>query len=208
MFVLPELKNPYIAYEPYIDAATMEIHHSLHHGGYVRKLNHALVEADINTERIEDLFLRISELPDAIRNNAGGHYNHSIFWSILDNSMTTPTTELQSAIEEGFGLLEDFKAEFTKAALSVFGSGWAWLVVNDDNKLEIVTTKNQDNPLMDDINAGYPLLGLDVWEHAYYLNYQNKRIKYINAFWSLVNWTEVSRRLAQKPEMNDLNTQF
>lgn len=204
MFVLPELKNEYDAYEPYIDAQTMEIHHNKHHGGYVKKLNQALVDADVNVERIEDLFENISEYSDTIRNNAGGHYNHTVFWSLLDVTMSAPTPELHQAIEQSFGLLEDLKAEFTKAALSVFGSGWAWLIVTSEGTLEIVTTANQDNPLMSDIKMGYPILGLDVWEHAYYLKYQNKRVDYINNFWSLVNWNIVSERFSKKPEMNDV----
>lgn len=204
MFVLPELNNPYTAYEPYIDAKTMEIHHTKHHGGYVKKLNQACVDNALDCERIEDLFERMSELPDAIRNNAGGHYNHTLFWSILDDNMSTPAEDLQVQINETFGNLENFKAEFTKAALEVFGSGWAWLVAHEDNSLEIVTTNNQDNPLMDDINKGYPILGMDVWEHAYYLKYQNKRVEYINALWALVNWEVVSERYAERPEMNDL----
>ena len=204
MFVLPELKNPYSAYEPYIDAKTMEIHHNEHHGGYVKKLNQACVDANLNPERIEDLFETMSNLPDAVRNNAGGHYNHTVFWSLLGATMTTPSPELHKDIESTFGTLDDFKAEFTKAALGVFGSGWAWLVINPDNKLEIVTTSNQDNPLMDDIHAGYPIVGVDVWEHAYYLSYQNRRVEYIKAIWSLIDWGVVSERYAQRPEMNDL----
>tara|TARA_B100001179_G_C18593492_1_gene405904 strand:+ start:1186 stop:1806 length:621 start_codon:yes stop_codon:yes gene_type:complete len=204
MFVLPELKNPYTAYEPYVDAQTMEIHHQKHHGGYVKKLNQACVDNNLDCERIEDLFERMSELPDEVRNNAGGHYNHTIFWSLLDDNMSAPDGDLLSQINEAFGNLENFKAEFTKAALEVFGSGWAWLVAHDDNTLEIVTTKNQDNPLMDDINKGYPILGVDVWEHAYYLKYQNKRVDYINAIWALVDWNVVSERYASRPEMNDL----
>jgi len=206
MFVLPELKNEYDAYEPYIDAQTMEIHHDKHHGGYVKKLNQALVDNNASVERIEDIFSSISEYPDAIRNNAGGHYNHTVFWSILDVTLSTPSPELHKAIEESFQLLEDFKAEFTKAALSVFGSGWTWLVINDKGELEIVTTKNQDNPLMSDINKGYPIICLDVWEHAYYLKYQNKRVEYINNFWSLLNWDVISRRFSQRVEMNDINS--
>lgn len=204
MFVLPKLKNPYSAYEPYIDAETMEIHHQKHHRGYVKKLNQACVDNDLECERIEDLFERMSELPDAVRNNAGGHYNHTIFWSLLDDNMSAPGEDLQAQINESFGNLENFKAEFTKAALGVFGSGWAWLVVHDDNGLQIVTTKNQDNPLMDDINQGYPILGIDVWEHAYYLKYQNKRVDYITAFFALVNWDVVTERYTSRPEMNDL----
>lgn len=204
MFVLPELKNPYTAYEPYVDAETMEIHHTKHHGGYVKKLNQACVDNNLECERIEDLFERMSELPDKVRNNAGGHYNHTVFWSLLDDSMSAPDGDLLAQINETFGNLENFKAEFTKAALEVFGSGWAWLVTHDDNSLEIVTTKNQNNPLMDDINKGYPILGVDVWEHAYYLKYQNKRVDYINAMWALVDWNVVSERYASRPEMNDL----
>ncbi|MFT6361563.1 MAG: Fe-Mn family superoxide dismutase [Candidatus Paceibacteria bacterium] len=204
MFVLPELKNPYTAYEPYIDAKTMEVHHQLHHGGYVKKLNHACVDAEISCDRIEDLFEKMSDLPPAIRNNAGGHYNHTVFWSLLDDGMTTPSPELHKDIEETFGGLEDFKAEFTKAALGVFGSGWTWLVINHEGKLEIVTTKQQDNPLMNDVNLGYPILGADVWEHAYYLSYQNRRVEYLKALWSLIDWNVVSERYTNKPEMNDL----
>ena len=203
MFVLPELRNPHSSYEPYIDAETMRIHHEMHHGGYVKKLNQAMVDNDLTTERIEDLFENISEMPIAIRNNAGGHYNHTVFWSLLDDTMATPLPELFALLNETFGSLDDFKSEFTKQALSVFGSGWCWLVLND-GKLEITTTKNQDNPLMSDINSGYPLLGVDVWEHAYYLKYQNKRVEYINNIWALIDWDQVSYRFSQKPEMNDL----
>ncbi len=204
MFVLPELKNPYSAYEPYIDAKTMEIHHQKHHAGYIKKLNQAMVDNDLKNERIEDLFETISDLPEIIRNNAGGHYNHTVFWSLLNNTMTTPSSQLLTMINNTFGNLEDFKAEFTKAALSVFGSGWVWLVINNQHALEIVTTKNQDNPLMNDINLGYPLLCMDVWEHAYYLKYQNKRVEYITALWALIDWDQVSFRYSEKPEMNDL----
>jgi Fe-Mn family superoxide dismutase len=186
------------------DALTMEIHHQKHHAGYVKKLNQAMVDAGMNTQRIEDLFENITDYPASIRNNAGGHYNHSVFWSILDTKMSTPAPELNEAIAESFGLFEDLKAEFTKAALGVFGSGWCWLVVNAEGKLEIVTTSNQDNPLMSDINKGYPLIGIDVWEHAYYLKYQNKRVDYLNACWSLLDWDVISDRFTNRPEMNDL----
>lgn len=205
MFVLPDLKNPYTAYEPYIDAQTMEIHHQKHHAGYVKKLNQACIDNSLDCERIEDLFENMTEHPSAVRNNAGGHYNHTVFWSILDDSMSTPSPELHAQITTAFGGLEDFKAEFTKAALGVFGSGWAWLVRNDEGAIEIVTTKNQDNPLMNDIHKGYPILGIDVWEHAYYLKYQNERVKYINALYSLIDWNEVSRRYKEMPEMNEIN---
>lgn len=203
MFVLPELKNPHSSYEPYIDAQTMEIHHQKHHGGYVKKLNQAMVDNDLTTERIEDLFDQMSNLPASVRNNAGGHYNHTIFWSLLNDTMTTPSAELMTMINNTFGGLDDFKAEFTKSALSIFGSGWCWLVVNNE-KLEITTTKNQDNPLMNDINAGYPLIGVDAWEHAYYLKYQNRRVDYLKNIWALIDWDQVSYRFSQKPEMNDL----
>jgi len=204
MFVLPELRKPYTAYEPYFDAATMEAHYTKHHLGYVTKLNRELADSEHNTERIEDLFEKIDEIPTIVRNNAGAHYNHTVFWTILNTSMSTPSLELMKLITEKYGLLEDFKAEFTKAALSVFGSGWAWLVITEAGELDIVTTPNQDNPLMSHINAGYPLFGLDVWEHAYYLKHHNKRINYVRDFWSLLDWDEVSMRFSQKPEMNDL----
>ncbi len=205
MFVLPELKYSYFALEPYFDTATVELHHQGHHANYIKNLNQALVEQDANCDRIENLFDRASELSPQIRNNAGAHYNHTLFWSILGAGMTTPSSRLMDLIIARFGVLEDFKAEFTKQALSVFGSGWVWLVYTNEGTLEIVTTRNQDTPLMDDIFTGYPLLGLDMWEHAYYLRYQNRRLEYINAFWSVLNWDEVSRRLAEKPEMNDIN---
>lgn len=204
MFILPELKKPYSAFEPYIDEKTMTIHHLNHHAGYVSKLNKSLVSDDHNLNRIEDIFENINEFSETIRNNAGGHYNHTLFWTILNDNMSTPSMEMMNMIVKKFGLIEDFKAEFTKASLSVFGSGWAWLVITKNGELEIITTKNQDNPLMSDINAGYPLFGLDVWEHAYYLNYQNKRIEYINAFWSVLDWNVVSERLNNRPELNDL----
>jgi len=205
MFVLPELRNPYPAYAPYIDAQTMETHHQKHHGGYVKKLNQALVDAGVTTERIEDIFENISDHSTGIRNNSGGHYNHTVFWSLLDDTMTTPSADLQNNLNDTFGSLEDFKAEFTKAGLGVFGSGWVWLIISKDNKLEITTTKNQDNPLMSDIDSGYPILGVDVWEHAYYLKYQNKRIDYLNALWSLIDWDKVSDRYTRRPEMNEIN---
>ena len=205
MFVLPELKYTYHALEPHFDTATMELHHQGHHATYVKKLNQALVEATMSYEKVESLFEKMSELPLEIRNNAGGHYNHTLFWSILGSEMTTPSPELLQIITLRFGILDDFKIEFTKAALSVFGSGWVWLVLTPQGTLEIVTTKNQDNPLMNDIFSGYPLLGLDVWEHAYYLKYQNRRIDYINSFFALINWSEVSRRFTEKPEMNEIS---
>lgn len=204
MFVLPELKHPNSAYEPYIDEETMAIHHQLHHGGYVKKLNQLLVDNDFNISRIEDIFENITNYSPAIRNMAGGHYNHTIFWSWLDNVMSTPSPELHAAITETFGDLDGFKAAFNKTAAGLFGSGWTWLVINKEGKLEIVTTGQQDNPLMSDIDTGYPIFGIDVWEHAYYLKHKNKRLDYINALWALVNWDVVSERFSMKPEMNDL----
>ncbi len=204
MFVLPQLKHPYSAYGPYIDESTMTIHHTLHHDGYVKKLNQLLVEGSYDINRIETIFESISDYSEGIRNMAGGHYNHTVFWTLLDNTMSMPSPELNEKIIEGFGSLENFKAEFTKSALGLFGSGWTWLVVNSEGKLSIVNTQNQDNPLMSDINAGYPLLGVDVWEHAYYLKYQNKRVDYLNTIWALINWHIVSERFSMRPEMNDL----
>lgn len=205
MYILPKLKCAYDAYEPHIDAETMEIHHSKHHNGYVTKLNQALVDENINEERIESLFENIELYPSSIRNNAGGHYNHTIFWSILcQSSISAPSEELSNAINQTFGNIDTFRDEFLKKAGSVFGSGWCWFVVKDDGSLAIVTTKNQDNPLMSDINTGYPLFGIDVWEHAYYLKYQNKRAEYLEAVWSLLNWGTISQRFENKPEMNEV----
>lgn len=204
MFILPELKNSYSAYEPYIDAVTMELHHRHHHGSYVTKLNQALVDNNLSFDRIEDIFENIQSMPVNVRNNAGGHYNHSIFWDIFTTSITTPSSMLMDMITNKYGLLDDFKAEFTKIALSVFGSGWVWLVVNNLGELDIVITRNQDNPLMADINLGYPLFGLDMWEHAYYLKHQNRRVQYLKDFWSVLDWNTVSARLSDRPEMNQI----
>lgn len=199
MFTLQELGHDYTAFEPYIDSTTMELHYTKHHAGYVSKLNTALEEHDLSIHSMEEIMNQASTLPLAVRNNAGGHYNHTLFWKILTKDVTVPSHELKAAITEAFGSLDDLKVAFNQAALSVFGSGWAWLVVDDAGKLSITTTKNQDNPLFDDVNTGFPLLGLDVWEHAYYLHYQNRRLEYIEAFWKLVNWDEVSFRFQEKP---------
>jgi len=204
MFVLPECKKSYTAYEPYIDEKTMNVHHQGHHRGYVEKLNRALVEGGYNFDRIEDIFEHIEDFNSVIRNNAGGHYNHTLYWTLLNDAMTTPSMELMSLINKKYGMLDDFKAEFTKAALEFFGVGWVWLVIDDNNELKIITTKNHDVPLMSDIHEGYPLIVLDLWEHAYYLKHQNKKIDFIKDFWSVLDWDEVSRRLAERPEMNDL----
>ncbi len=197
---LPQLPYAYDALEPHVDAKTMEIHHTKHHQTYVTKLNEALEKApELSTLSIEQLMTRINEAPEAVRsalrNHGGGHYNHSLFWTIMGpNAGGEPTGELSQAIATTFGSFAEFQAKFAEAAAGRFGSGWAWLVVNN-GKLAITSTPNQDNPLMD--GAGTPILGLDVWEHAYYLNYQNRRPDYISAWWNVVNWKEVERRFAQ-----------
>jgi len=193
---LPPLPYAFDALEPHIDALTMEIHHDRHHGGYVSKLNAALEgHADLEAKSVEDLLKSIDSVPEsirtAVRNNGGGHANHSLFWEVLSpNGGGQPTGAVADAINTTFGSFDKFKQTFADAAANRFGSGWAWLVVNNGN-LEIISTANQDSPLMD---GKTPVLGLDVWEHAYYLKYQNKRPDYINAFWNLVNWAEVNKR--------------
>jgi len=205
IFVLPKLKNEYSAYEPYLDTKTMEIHHGKHHAGYVSKLNQAMIDIDIQKERVEDFFENINDYPQVIRNNAGGHYNHTVFWSVINpSSVATPNEQLTEAINHSFGSLEQLKHEVLTKAASVFGSGWCWLVVDDKRTLKVVTTKNQDNPLMSDIAEGYPILGIDVWEHAYYLQYQNNRGEYLDRIWNLLNWQEISNRFENMPELLDL----
>jgi Fe-Mn family superoxide dismutase len=197
-YQLPALPYPNDALEPHIDAMTMEIHHDRHHATYVNNLNAALEgHADLASKSIEELISNLDAVPEnirtAVRNNGGGHANHSLFWEILSpNGGGAPTGELADAINAAFGSFDNFKAEFTKAATTRFGSGWAWLVV-DGGKLAVTSTPNQDSPLME---GKTPILGLDVWEHAYYLKYQNKRPDYINAFWNVVNWDEVAKRYA------------
>ncbi len=195
MFTLPPLKYSYDALEPHIDAQTMEIHHTKHHQAYVDNLNKALPE---NTKSLEEILENISTYPVVVRNNAGGHWNHSFFWEIMGpNAGGEPGGELAEEINKSFGSFEKFKEEFENAAKTRFGSGWAWLVKTSDG-LKICSTPNQDNPLMDLAEVkGVPILGLDVWEHAYYLKYQNKRPDYISAFWSVVNWEEVSLRFSE-----------
>ena len=195
-YKLPELPYSYDALEPYFDAATMEIHHSKHHQGYTNKLNAALEEAGLTDKNIEDLFGTTSKLSTGIRNNGGGFYNHSLFWSVLSpNGGGEPKGKVAEAIQESFGSFDAFKDTFNNAAATRFGSGWAWLIVDENKKLKVTSTPNQDNPLMDvATDNGTPILGLDVWEHAYYLNYQNKRPDYIQAFWNIVNWDEVEKR--------------
>ncbi len=193
---LPALPYAFNALEPHIDALTMEIHHDRHHGGYVNNLNKALEgHADLQAKSLNDLLAGINDVPEsirtAVRNNGGGHANHSLFWEVLSpNGGGQPTGTLADAITSTFGSFDKFKEEFTKAASTRFGSGWAWLVV-DGGKLAITSTPNQDSPIME---GKTPILGLDVWEHAYYLKYQNKRPDYIGAFWNVVNWAEVGKR--------------
>ena len=195
-FELPKLPYDYAALEPFIDARTMEIHYSKHHNAYVTNLNAAIAGTDAENLSIEEICKHISKYPMPVRNNGGGHYNHSLFWSILGiNNGANPTGKLMDAINADLGGMEKLKEDFNKAATTRFGSGWAWLCV-ENGKLKICSTPNQDNPLMDvvaDCN-GTPILALDVWEHAYYLNYQNRRPDYISAFWNVINWDEVSRR--------------
>ncbi len=198
-FKLPDLPYDYHALEPHIDARTMEIHHTKHHGAYTSKLNDAIQGTPAESLPIEEIMARISEYPVAVRNNGGGYYNHSLFWTILSpDGGGKPEGELLNAINRDFGSFEDFKSEFSKAAANRFGSGWAWLIRKDDGSLAVTSTPNQDNPLMDIAELkGSPVLGLDVWEHAYYLKYQNRRPDYINAFWNLVHWDEVARRFSR-----------
>jgi Fe-Mn family superoxide dismutase len=191
-FELPQLPYAYDALEPHIDARTMEIHHSKHHAGYTTKLNAAIEGSDLAHKSIEDILG--GELSPAVRNNGGGYYNHCLFWTVMSpNGGGEPSGDLANAINEAFGSFEDFKTSFSNAAATQFGSGWAWLCVKD-GKLSVCSTANQDNPLMKSGCGGTPILGLDVWEHAYYLNYQNRRPDYINAFFNVVNWEEVDRR--------------
>lgn len=194
-FELPNLPYAHDALEPHIDAKTMEIHHGKHHAGYTNNLNNAIAGTDLEGKSIEDI-LKVCKDNAAVRNNGGGFYNHSLFWSVMTpNGGGTPTGDLAAAIDSAFGSFEGFKDAFSKAAATRFGSGWAWLCVNS-GKLEVCSTANQDNPLMGVGCEGTPVLGLDVWEHAYYLNYQNRRPDYINAFFNVINWEEVSKRYA------------
>jgi len=195
-FELPSLPYAFDALEPHIDARTMEIHHTKHHNAYVTKLNDAIAGTPQEGESLENLIKNISQHSPAVRNNGGGHYNHSLFWEIMSsNGGGSPTGALAEAIESNFGSFDQFKEKFGTAAATRFGSGWAWLGVRDDGSLCVCSTPNQDNPLMDIAeDPCRPILGLDVWEHAYYLNYQNRRPDYIAAFWSLVNWDEVAKR--------------
>ncbi len=192
----PELPYAYDALEPYIDAQTMELHYSKHHNGYFNKLQKAVEGTHLETKELGDIFRNISDHPAAVRNNGGGHYNHSLFWTIMSaDGGGEPEGELMDAIKKDFGSFDEFREKFENAAAGRFGSGWAWLIVKDDKSLAITDTPNQDNPLMDVAEEnGMPVIGLDVWEHAYYLKYQNKRPEYISAFWNVINWDEVSKR--------------
>ena len=187
---LPELPYAYDALEPHIDAMTMEIHHSKHHAGYTRKFNAALAENNLSGSKVKDIFSKVSSQPLAIRNNGGGFYNHKLFWNSLSpKGGGKPGGELLKAIENNFGSFDIFRELFTSAAATRFGSGWAWLVSTGNGRLAVTSTPNQDNPLMDIAETrGMPLLAIDVWEHAYYLKYQNRRTDYISAFWNVVNW--------------------
>jgi superoxide dismutase, Fe-Mn family len=202
VYNLPKLPYAYNALEPHVDARTMEIHYDKHHRGYVTNLNKALEGSDLASTPLEEI-LAMNDLPLAIRNNGGGHYNHALFWTVMSSPSrgggVLKAGKLKTAIEKEFGSLEKLQSQFNKAALTRFGSGWAWLVVTPAGKLAITSTNAQDNPLMklDDVVQGTPVLGLDVWEHAYYLKYQNKRADYINAWWKVVNWSEVERRFSE-----------
>lgn len=198
-FELPSLPYAHDALEPYIDKATMEIHHGKHHQAYVTNLNNALAGTENEGKSLDEIVKNISKFPMPVRNNGGGHYNHSMFWKLMKpNGGGAPTGEVADGITATFGSFETFKEEFAKAAIGRFGSGWAWLCL-DKGKLAICSTANQDNPLMDieGVRCGTPILGLDVWEHAYYLKYQNRRPEYITNFWNVVNWDEVNRLLQE-----------
>ncbi len=194
-FELPKLAFAYNALEPHIDAKTMEIHHSKHHQAYTTNLNNAIAGTDLEGKTIEEILKLCKDKP-AVRNNGGGFWNHNLFWEIMaPNAGGTPTGDLAQAINDAFGTFEQFKDEFAKAATTRFGSGWAWLCV-EGGKLTVCSTPNQDNPLMGEGCGGTAILGLDVWEHAYYLNYQNRRPDYINAFFNVINWDVVATKFA------------
>lgn len=198
-FTLPKLAYNYADLEPHIDAMTMEIHHSKHHQTYITKLNEAIKDTKYEKESIEKILAMVDVKESAIRNNAGGHYNHSLFWKLLTPKSMAPTGKLLASMQSTYTNLDNFKELFGKEALARFGSGWVWLLIDQQQNLSIVSTPNQDNPLMTTIYKEFvgkkPLLCLDVWEHAYYLKYQNKRADYIKAFWNLVNWEEVAKNM-------------
>ncbi len=196
MFTLPDLPYAFDALEPNMDARTMEIHHGKHHNGYTTKLNAAVEGTPMADKKIEDILANVSSAGAAVRNNGGGFYNHSLFWTVMSpDGGGNPSGELAQAIDRAFGSYDAFKDEFSSAAGSRFGSGWAWLIVKEGGDLAVTSTPNQDNPLMDVAEVkGTPILGLDVWEHAYYLNYQNRRPDYVAAFFDVINWEEVNKR--------------
>lgn len=195
-FTLPDLPYAYDALEPHIDARTMEIHHGKHHAGYTSKLNDAIAGTDLEGKSIEDILNHCANISGGIRNNAGGFWNHSLFWNIMGpDAGGEPTGDLAAQIDKDFGSFDGFKDHFAKAAATRFGSGWAWLVKHDDGHLTVSSSPNQDNPLMYP-GTGTPIMGLDVWEHAYYLNYQNRRPDYIGAFWNVVDWNKVAANFA------------
>ena len=197
-FTLPALPYAFNALEPHIDARTMEIHHGKHHAGYTANLNKAIEGTPLEKLSIEEILAGLDMNNMAVRNNGGGFYNHDLFWKVMaPNAGGAPTGELSSSIDAAFGSFDAFKEKFNTAAATRFGSGWAWLCVHKGGKVDVCSTPNQDNPLMPNVGCGgTPILGLDVWEHAYYLNYQNRRPDYIGAFWNVVNWAEVARRYA------------
>ena len=198
-FEIPALSYATDALEPHIDKATMEIHHGKHHQAYVDNLNKALAGTDGENQSIEDIQKNVSKYPTPVRNNGGGHFNHSLYWSVMSpDGGGSPTGDLAKAIDEVFGSFDEFKKKFAEAGTTRFGSGWAWLSVGADGKIQVSSTPNQDNPLMDVAEVkGTPILGMDVWEHAYYLKYQNKRPDYIAAFWNVINWNSVADRYAK-----------
>ncbi|NNE27873.1 MAG: superoxide dismutase [Saprospiraceae bacterium] len=195
-FQLPDLPYAHNALEPHIDARTMEIHHGKHHNGYTNKLNAAIEGTDLEGKDILDILKNLDMSNSAVRNNGGGYYNHSLFWSVMSpDGGGEPNGALADAINDAYGSFDEFKSKFSAAAGSRFGSGWAWLCVHEGGKVEVCSSANQDNPMMPGIGCGgTPILGIDVWEHAYYLNYQNRRPDYVQAFFNVINWDEVSRR--------------
>ena len=198
-FELPPLSYGFDALEPHIDAQTMQIHHDKHHAAYVTNLNKALEGNQAAGSSIDEILKNISKFPPAVRNNGGGHYNHTMFWTLMKpGGGGSPKGNIDAAINRDFGNFQTFYDQLTNAGMTRFGSGWAWLIVNGDKKLQVISTPNQDNPLMDIAEVkGTPILGVDVWEHAYYLKYQNRRADYLAAFWNVISWDEVNRRLAE-----------